>query len=269
MPTPTQQRRKIEKLTVWFGYGLFVVVVLGVITGTVVPWFHLLFEPQVLRLNVTLTLVAFVTTAILPALLSYILGDRATRRKDALTHHVNGVAFGVATYWLSLLCGLSTGVTDSLRQALPYPFVLVASAWPILAIVGVMAIVAATYSSSKSRERSVLYHTPYQVVLLGGALATFVTLFMGIDAAQVDAWLAAVVYGCFVGLAVSISYWRLSAFQRTVMPRLTQSAIAVSIGIAVTTFVAQIIPFSDTTAMIPTAAGIIAWVAFLVLATRR
>ncbi|MFZ1360782.1 MAG: hypothetical protein WAS27_02020 [Candidatus Saccharimonadales bacterium] len=271
--TLTQQKRRLEQTTIWFGYGLFVVVIVAVSVDTIIPWLHLLLSPSmgVRYLNDVTALVTFVATAILPALLSYLLGDRATRRNDRVMHHFNGVAFAVATYWLSLLCSfIGAPLTSALYQVLPYPYAMLTSVWPVAVIVGSMAVVAAMYSTSATaRKRSVIYHTPYQVVLLGGMLATFMAIFMSIGVGQVETWLATIVYGCLVALAVVIAYWRLRQLRGAILPRVTQAVIAVSLGLAMATFVAQITPFSNTTALLPTTIGLIIWIVYLAITTRR
>lgn len=65
------------KTTITFGYSLFIINLIAV-TISLITFGAVLFEPDVNSFNVAILLVFIVSNMILPTLVSYIVGDKAT-----------------------------------------------------------------------------------------------------------------------------------------------------------------------------------------------
>jgi len=258
-----------RNVTVFFGYSLFVLTLVAVTVSTVIPLGNLFFSPSVRHFNVALTLASFVAAAILPPLVSYILGDRSTHNKNKVSHHFNGVLFGIASYWLSLLSGLMGSMTISLvRDNFAEPWATVINGWPILAIILVMAVVATTYAHSRKDKGSVLQHVPYQIVLIAGMVSTFVYLSTGQYYMQDFAWLVSARYIVVPTAMIAISYKSLAKAQPSRLSRLTFAVVAVSIGFIAMTTAGQFISYLTTNELVPMFVGVIVWLVYLRLVSR-
>ena len=96
MPT-TKTKIQKNSITVRFGYALFALMVLSVVTSTIIPLSQALSYPTARHLNIWLMLLSFSAAAVLPLLVSYLIGDKVTHNKNKLLHHYNGVLFGLAS----------------------------------------------------------------------------------------------------------------------------------------------------------------------------
>lgn len=260
-----------RKITVFFGYTLFIAAIAAVIASTIIPWSTLLFSPGVRHLNVLSTLFAFVAAAIVPFLVAYIIGDKTTRSKNKLTHHYNGVLFGVMAYWLSLFFSSVGSYTIApIRKAFPEFWVSsLVNSWPILATIIVIAIVAVAYHARKQKAgESVLQYRPYQLLLLLSFIAPFtLTLPQLVDGQLLSSVLNIGVPAVFIG----ISYATLKKAQSSKRARLTHAIIAVTFGILTMQFVAQLIhdiTYNTFTTFALIAMGAAVWVLYLRLSVR-
>ena len=259
-----------KKVTVFFGYGIFALILVGALVSTVVPLGGILFNPAVKHFNVAMMLVAFASAAILPSLISYILGDRATRGKDKLAHHYNGVLFGIGAYWLSMfITGYFWIVFEPLKELFPGYEVLVMNILPIIALLLVMTFVAIAYARTQKTKDSVMEHRSYQVVLIG----VFIASLIGIIAQQLfipsTVGLIAALFVVVPVSMVAISYKCVARTQPTRSARLTAAVAAVTLAFIAATVSGQLISYLtyNTFAAIVFGAGV--WVAYLYLVSRR
>jgi hypothetical protein len=230
-----------RKITIIFGYGLFVAALAAVIVSTIIPLSTMLLNPVVNRLNVIATLIIFVAGAIIPFLVAYIIGDRTTRAKNKVTHHYNGVLFAVMAYWLSLFFSLiGPFAVDPIRGAIPELWMLqVANSWPILATIVIITIIAVSYHARKQKEgTSVLQYRPYQFVLLVSFIAPLILPLPQITDGYILTQLLSIgALAIFIG----ISYIVLRKIQPLKQARLTHAIVAVTFGIVSMQFAAQLI----------------------------
>ena len=265
---------KHNKVTTIFGYSLFILTVLTVIIGTAIPLGLALFHPTARHFNIIVILITFFIAAILPALGSYLLGDRATHNRNKALHHYNGVLFGVAAYWVSLFftfIGFNQYVHFS---ELPFPFpIVIANGIPILLSIVVMAIVAVMYARKQKNMTSVLYHRPYQVVLIGSALGFLIYVAFGQNYTMIELlWLSLSSLAIPV-ILTAISYKLVARFHTTRLARLSDAVIAMSVGGITSSLMNSFVAYLNLpwvgTYVISYAIAIIVWVLYLYLRTRK
>lgn len=260
-----------KKITVAFGYGLFALIIISTITSTVIPYTMLLMNPTVKHFNVAIFLVAFLAAAILPVLVSYIFGDRATHAKNKLAHHYNGVLFGIAGYWLSmsLISSFLTFIYTDLQSVFPELAVLIFNGVPILALLIVMLIVAITYALHQKKKDSVLQHAPYQVILIGVFTLHIVILLVSLFMQPNEYAVWSLVY-IFVFLAmIAISYKCVAKLHSSRVTRLSAAVIAVSIPYVISIVASQFITYIEYSLFVPLGIGILAWIVYLFLMVRK
>jgi len=262
-----------QKVTVIFGYSLFATAIMAVIISTVIPLGTILFSPHVKQLNVWMILIAFVAAAIVPFLVAYIIGDKATRAKSKVTHHYNGVLFGALAYWLSqLFVSIGAlpfraiwGTIDSVWAA------PVANIWPILATIVVIAIVAVSYHSRKQKAgESVLQYTPYQLLLFGSVLISLVLSQQYItEGSQIIGGLLNIAVPLIL---IGISYTSIARVYPRKPARLVVAIVAVTFGYLAMQLAMELtynVTYSVFLGIVATVIGVAVWVGYVRLSRKR
>ncbi len=242
----TKSSNAQKNTTVLFGYSLFALTVITVIISTVIPFTLSLFNPQVNKLNVTVLLVSLVAGAILPALITYILGDRATHAKNKTPHHYNGVLFGVAAYWLSMLfSNIGSYTVPVVRDNIPFFLSEIVNAWPIVATIIIMALVAVGYSRNQTKNMSVLDYRPYQLVLLTTVAIFFLVLIFSQDYSSGIMIALTATSLVLPILLIGVSYIIISKRKTARLTVLLESVVATSIGLISASLFGQLISYSN------------------------
>ena len=266
---------KQNNVTIFFGYSLFIATVVTVIIGTIIPLGSALFHPTARHFNIVVLLFTFTAAAVLPALVSYVLGDRATHTKNKLLHHYNGVLFGIAAYWVALLVtfiGISQYI---LLSGLPAPILgtVIVNGLPIIITIAVMAYVAISYAHKRNNKASILHHRPYQVVLIGSTLGFLGYVIAGQNYGVVEIlWLS--ISSTLIPIILTVvSYRVLAKYHTSRVARFADAVIAMSIASIVSslanTFVAYLtLPFMATIG-ISYAIAIAIWALYLYLRSRK
>ncbi len=249
-----QRNNSQMRITVYYGYALFLLILAGLLL-TLTPWVQLIAATQETRtvsdFSVAMLLVSFVFTALAPALVGYLAGDSATRSKNKLIHHYNGVLFGVLGVWLWSVLGivyayipLGNITANTLQYALLNlaPTALAAITTIVLGIV---------YARSTRHQVSLIDYNPYRVLLIGAAaaLAPSIALAAGLskgltDTTMVDAFIALIVPLLFMLVAVLVGYYILGKQIGTVGERIVRSIIAAGFAILAMTGVIQLITYT-------------------------
>jgi hypothetical protein len=275
--TTQKNKRKINNkynTTVIFGYGLFALIVLGTTLWTVIPLSNALFYPTSRHFNIIALIISFVAAAILPVLASYVIGDRATHKKNKVLHHYNGVLFGIAAFWVATAFSFVAWAPLASIGQLPVPFpTILASAVPIIIAIAVMTVVAITYAKKKKYTLSVLEHRSYQVVLIGSVLALNFSLIIGGNYnVSVNLWDIVTPYTYLVVLML-VSYFVLAKYHTSRLARLTDATIAMSFSYITMTSISQYIAFLNlhwsVTLLWSYIIAIVVWVAYLYLRNRK
>lgn len=149
-----QSPAKQNSITVVFGYSLFIGMLVSYLLTTGAVFTSILFNPNARHDNVIAMLVAFTIAAVLPALVSYGIGDRATHNKNKAAHRYNGVLFAVAAYWiLYLLMGIGFSSIPFI-QNLEFPAsLMITNITPVVLVIGIMAAIAATYVRHQKKKK--------------------------------------------------------------------------------------------------------------------
>lgn len=260
-----------NNLTTIFGYSLFALTVLSFIISTAIP-FMFSFQYRGARyFNITVMVLVFAITTILPALASYFIGDRVTHTKSKSLHHYNGILFGVTAYWVAILfswIGFSSflGVRES-----PYPTPLVVNnIIPVILTIILMAVVAIGYAKKQKNNTSVLQYRPFQLILAASVVVGFMYPYLsGFFAGSF--W--AVVGTLSIPLiATLVAYIVLAKYQPTRLARLSDAIVAMSMGWVAIWLASSFITYLqlyEIEGMLGYAVGLIVFVAYLFLRTRK
>lgn len=269
-----QNVNKKHSTTVIFGYGLFLLTVLSLISWTVIPLGSVLTSPTVRHFNIIVLIISFVAAAILPALGSYILGDRATHIKNTVLHHYNGVLFGIAAYWIASALNF-IGYTQLLHVGnLPIPFpIIVATAVPIILTVAVMAFVAITYAKKQKNKSSVLEHHPYQIVLIGSIAALYVSIAMNSNFNTDDNLWTNILPFAFPVVLTFVSYKILAKYHTSRLAGFTDAVAAMSLGYITLSSIMSFIAYLDLHLSVTLAYSYVltlaVWTVYLYLQNRK
>jgi len=265
-----QSLNRQKSVTIVFGYSLFIITLLAVTLSTVIPFGAYFFDPSVKHLNIAVLLISLVAGAILPMLLAYIIGDHVTHVKNKTSHHYNGILFGVAAYWLSLLFSfLRIDTLETVRNNLPVVWAAIINAWPIFATILVMLFVAVTYARNQNKKSSVLEHRPYQLVLLAAVVGTFVYILMHQYYASSTYFVLGSIYVVAPVVFIGISYWVLSAVKLSRSARLAHAVVAVSMGLIAASLAGQLISSLAYSMSLPLVVAFFIWAIYLWLISRR
>jgi hypothetical protein len=270
-----------KKVTIAFGYILFAVTIISLILFTVIPFGGLIVNPRTIHHTDTMVLlVALVAGAILPTLISYFLGDRATHIKNKVSHHYNGVLFGIAAYWVALffnMTSITTNMFSGITRDNFIVFPIVVNAWPIVMTSIIMIIVGLTYAKHQKNKSSVLEHRPYQIVLFSSIIALFLYIYLGASLHLFETSFTPTFLGVLsqlVPLIVIVLAYAVLKSQPSRSVRLTIAVITMSFGGIATSLTEQLISYNITTAYdfiqyISQAVGILVSLLFLLLISRR
>ena len=261
-----------NNITTVFGYSLFVLTVISFVLSTVVPLSLALAHPTARHFNIIVMITAFAIAAILPALASYLIGDRATHTKNKSLHHYNGILFGIAAYWVAQVLtwvGFSSFVFVS---ELPFPAPLaITNTMPVILAIMIMAIIAVTYAKKQKQTTSVLHYRPYQAVLITSIIGYVLYPIINID---VNSGFAAssLVFLLVPVIIVAIAYKCLARYHQQRLALLCDAIIAMSMG-WIATWVADPLIASlqlpYQIAIIPTyVVGLVVYASYLYLRTR-
>ncbi|HEY8992910.1 MAG TPA: hypothetical protein VIM37_03635 [Candidatus Microsaccharimonas sp.] len=268
---------RLKDSTIIFGYGIFALTILNVIISTVIPWISLIITPHILVFNASVFLIALVAGAILPILISYILGDRATHVKNKTSHHFNGVLFGVAAYWVSVFFTMSGPYTTPFVHEHVTNVILsaIVNAWPILATTIIMVFVAVSYARYQNKKVSVLEHKPYQLVLFGAVLANVVYMIINQLFSSPESLPISIVYIVAIVILFAISYVALRKVQSSRLMSALLATVALTMAFAALSVAAQLVFTVFTTGdflipmMVAGGFGLIVWISYLFLLTRK
>lgn len=227
--------------TIVAGYSIFFILLIAVLLGTVLPFGQLLFSPHVKHLNVVITLIALSAGAILPALLAYFVGNAAITSKRKQTHHLNGVLFGLLSYWLLSFFSLFSSImtahgTDAASTNLR---LVIINFSPVFGVLLVTLALAFFYARRHRGNLSLIYYRPYWILLI--LLIAIVTVSSIVSSYLVGPG-SLFTYIPLVAIALfgSISYATLRKSHLTTTEKLAWSGISVTILFTIMFVLAQL-----------------------------
>lgn len=165
----SQQRSAHQSFVITVGYILFACMVLGLITGTIVPLAQVFSNPHVRVVNVTVFLVSLIVSALLPALIAYGVGGASTKSKNPQIHHYNGVLFGLLAYWVNVISGmLNADFMNFFYTTLPTPISTAVGFMVPVAITAIaVGVLAYYYHRGKGTQLGLVEYRPFQLSLIG------------------------------------------------------------------------------------------------------
>ena len=265
---------KQMRVTTIFGYSLFVVTVVSIFISTVIPFSMLLLNPAVKHANVILLLFVLVAGSLLPPLFGYFAGDRATKTKNKLTHHYNGVLFGIASYWLYYLFSFFGGLVYSQIEKLGFVANQVLNFLPVVLISCILILIAIAYAKKGKAQPSLLHFRPFQIILIVPAITVIAySAFFVIMSVATNGINSTSVYFAMSSLLpvilLPVSYKILSQRKDAKSTGKSRAVVAVSMGmIAATVFgqtITYITPSYEVYTVLYPIVILVAWVSYVLL----
>lgn len=280
-----QRNNSRMRITVWYGYALFLLSFIGIII-TISPWFRwfAIHDKLTTNFQMTMLIISFLFTALAAPLVGYLAGDSATRSKNKLLHHYNGVLFGVLGVWVWLVLGM----------LVPLTWVIVPPTWPALttfqftllnlaptALAAIVTVVIGiTYARKTRHQVTLIDYRPYRVTLIStvAALAPAIALSAAINGGwdnqfMIDFLIAMIVPLLFMLVAVVLGYWILGKKAGTTGERVVRSSVAAGFAIIAVTGGVQLIVSGDTSwepvwQYLALGFAVIVWLSYLILIRR-
>lgn len=160
------KKKNVHVPLVITGYILFVLFVIAVILSIIIPFGKMLLDPRVLHFNVALFTVALTIGSLLPVVLGYLVGDRSVKSKSRLSHHFNGILFGLLAYWVMMLLTSLVAVSTNLMKVPFNTNLIVVNTLPTIGVVVILAILSIAHVRSRQSRLDLIEFKPYFVVLV-------------------------------------------------------------------------------------------------------
>ncbi|MBC7868825.1 hypothetical protein H7X69_01420 [Candidatus Saccharibacteria bacterium] len=212
------------------GYILFALLIIAVLLDTI-PRGIMLFDPRVLHYNVALFMVALIVGSLLPVFLAYVIGGHSVKSRSKLSHHFNGMLFGLLALWvMSIFTVIVTIPSEYFATSLTARVILVNSL-PIIVVTIIASILAIAHARSRQAKRDILEYKPYSILLIGSIILLPVwslvnNIFM--QSVGIYSFLPLII---MVVLGV-VSYATLRNSKLNVFTKITWSAVSVSVAYA-------------------------------------
>jgi len=260
------------KTTIVFGYSLFALMVLSYLVTIAIPFSLQLQVPTVRHFNVIVMILVFGIAAILPALVSYIIGDKATPTKNKVLHHYNGVLFAIGAFWAAMSFSWIQFTSFQGLSDQPYPVpMIITNITPVILTILLMAIIAVNYARQQKNTSSVLQYRPFQIIVIALVLISHaypnLSGFAAVNAAAILGSVSAPI------IATTLAYVILARYGQTPLARLSDAIVAMSIGWVATLLTSSFTAFlrldyqSEVT--LGYVVGIVVFGAYLYLRTRE
>lgn len=211
------------------GYILFTVLIIGVLLSTTIPFGRMLFNPRTLHQNVAIFTIALTVGALLPAFLGYLIGDKSVKSNGRMSHHFNGVLFGLLAFWVMSIFSVIVSIPSEYFTGTPNTRIVLINLLPSTAVAIIATILTIAHLRSTYAKRDILEYKPYSILLIGSVgLLPVWSLINNIFTHNVSMY-------TFVPLIIlmvlgAISYATLRNNKINVLTKLTWSAVSVSVA---------------------------------------
>lgn len=162
--------KNIHKPLVITGYALFALLVVSVFVSTTIPFATIIAHPHAIKINATIVMIALTVGALLPVLVGYFVGDQSIKSKSKLSHHFNGILFGLLAYWWVTLMAAFASIPVHVLSDNNLRLVLT-NLIPSIFVAIVTCVIAAMHVRSKQARYDVLEYKPFVVVLVASIVA--------------------------------------------------------------------------------------------------
>lgn len=168
----TNPLKKQQKITIIFGYSLFLSLILALVTSFILPWSDVIFNTTDNNIQSLLFAAILIAGALLPTLTSYFIGDKSGATNHT-QHHYNGILFGVLAYWVALLAGLAGSIviytlsdfTTPVHRALGLNLTIIMTA------ITASVLLSVGFSHRSNKSTTLLGYAPFYVALSLTSLA--------------------------------------------------------------------------------------------------
>ena len=246
-----------------FGVALFIaaVIIQAAVVGTTI-W-HLGFATANARVNAAFLLGVVALSGLLPPLVAFTIGERSTQTRSRYEHFYNGVLFAMLAIWVVMFISLL--VSPLVAANAPAQF---NTLWP--AMVAIVVVLCLGLAYGKKRHQKLLHeYQPFQLALV---LSLFVLVAMSmvelmgrLISPYPTAYGLAIVVPVLMQLTMVAVPYHLSK-EKTMLGKLTEAAIAASVGLFAAMVGGQI-PLNNRIAamdiLVPALIGMLVWVAFV------
>lgn len=164
------KNKNIHTPLVIAGYALFALLLLSVFFSTTLPWTSILSHPNSIKVNVVIAMVSLTIGALLPVVVGYVIGDHSVKSKSKLSHHFNGMLFGLFAYWFMVLTAVFIAIPTQLFPDNNVRLVLV-NLLPGIYVAIVASIIAVMHVRSKQAKLDVLEYKPFVFVFVASIIA--------------------------------------------------------------------------------------------------
>lgn len=220
------KNQPVQRTLVTTGYILFTLLVIGVLISTTIPFGIMLFNPKVLHYNVVAFTIALTVGALLPAIVGYLVGDHAVKSKSKLSHHFNGVLFGLMSYWLMSVA--TVVINFEYLTAVPSVRMTILNLVPSIGVAVITSIIAIMHVRSRQAKHDLIEYKPFVITLL--AAVVFMPVYSLINSAVtsgVDVY-SLTALGVLILLG-ALSYLTLRKTKLSHMSKLAWSMISVTV----------------------------------------
>ncbi len=150
------------------GYILFSLLVIATLLSTTIPWGQMLIAnlTRVSHYNLAVFFVALTVGAVLPALIGYIVGNSSVKSKSKLSHHFNGVLFGLLAFWIMIISAMLVSIPSELFSAQPNERVILINLLPCIGVAIITTIIAIVHARSRQSRHDILSYKPFSMPLI-------------------------------------------------------------------------------------------------------
>lgn len=222
------QKINIHSPLVTTGYILFTLLIVAVILSTVIPFGKMLFDPRVLHYNVALFTIALTIGALLPATLGYVIGGTSIRSKSKLSHHFNGVVFGLLAYWIMMIVSAFVSIPSEHLVTSPGVRAVLVNLLPSIGVAIISTVLAVAHVRSRQTKQDIIEFKPFSVVLVASIVLLPVWSLVNNILTQNVGWYS------FMPLAITVvigvlSYATLHRSKLSPTNKVAWSAVSVSV----------------------------------------
>ena len=221
---------KRHKITSFFGYGIFALLILAFAFTILVPMVIALQYPTARHFNIITMVLSFGIAMIVPALTAYLIGDKSTHSNKRTLHHYNGILFAFLAYWTAMLLswiGFSSvfGVSD---KEYPLPLI-VTNITPVILTIIVVVTLSILFAKNQKKNASVLQFLPFQILFIISIVGTFLVPYLYVAYNPTDL-LPSLLFLAIPFGAVLLAYIVLKDFKTSRLARFSDALVAMSIG---------------------------------------
>lgn len=152
------------------GYTLFSLLLISVFLSTTLPWTSILLHPNSIKVNVVIAMLSLTVGALLPVLVGYVIGDHSIKSKSKLSHHFNGVLFGLLAYWFMIIASAFVAIPSQLFFDTNVRMIL-ANLIPGIGVAIIASIIAVMHARSRQAKLDVVEYKPFVLVLVVSIIA--------------------------------------------------------------------------------------------------